>query len=152
MKEFTLDGFAKHLDGLVAGMPALELAMLETIGVTVENAAKDKIGDYQAEAGPFEAWAPLTEGTQDERERKGYAPDEPLLRTGELRASITHRVEPPVVEIGSDDPIAEYQELGTKNIPPRSFLGGAAFEQAPKLTAELGKEMELYLAGLTETK
>lgn len=55
----------------------------------------------------------------------------PLLETGEMRASI--QITAPVDEdgavvgyVGSDDKVAVYQELGTRTIPPRSFLGAAA--------------------------
>jgi hypothetical protein len=70
-------------------------------------------------------WPQLAESTQRERERLGFAANEPLLRTGDLRESIEYTVLPreAAVEIGSNDKIAVYQELGTSRIPPRSFLG-----------------------------
>lgn len=152
MKDFSIEGFSKHLTALASGMPLLETTMLERIGVTVREAAKDKIGEYQESAGPFRAWDSLTDETIAGRVREGYSANEPLLRSGSLRGSIDYRVTPPEVQIGSDDPVAEYQEFGTANtdgsehIPPRSFLGGAAFEKAPALVVESGVQMEAYLA------
>jgi hypothetical protein len=147
MMEFTMAGFAAHLEGLAARMPDFELSVLERIGAKVTTAAKDKIGEYQSQAGPFAAWAPLTESTKADRVRGGFSEDNPELRTGALRDSIEYVVVPPEVIIGSPLDIALWQELGTIKMPARSFLGGAAFEQAPILTAEAGGRLELYLAG-----
>ena len=150
MQEFTIEGFTAHLQKLVAGMPALETAMLSRIGARVTTAAKEKIGEYQPESGPFAAWAPLAESTKEDRLRGGYSEDNPELRTGELRDLIEYVVVPPEVIIGSELDIALWQEMGTDKMPARSFLGGAAFEQAPILVAEAGAEMEAYLAGVRE--
>jgi hypothetical protein len=145
MTEFTIAGFAAHIEKLAAGMPALEMSILSRIGVRVTTAAKDKIGDYQGEAGPFAAWAPLKDATRADRLRAGYSEDDPLLRSGELRDSIEYVVVPPEVVIGSPLDIALWQEMGTATIPPRSFLGGAAFELTPALLAESGTKLEAYL-------
>lgn len=142
-----MDGFARHLISLTIGGTVLTDSMLERAAVKIEKAAKEKIGDYQPEAGPFASWAGLAESTKEDRERKGFSPDEPLLRTGALRDSIEHRIGFQEAHVGSDSPVAEYQELGTNKIPPRSFLGGALFEQAPKIVEQLGVAMEMYLAG-----
>src|ERR1700689_3980698 len=112
-REFTIDGFTAHLQKLIAGMPAFETAILSRIGARVTTAAKDKIGEYQDEAGPFAAWAPLAESTKEDRLREGYSEDNPELRTGELRDSIEYVVVPPEVIIGSELDIALWQELGT---------------------------------------
>jgi hypothetical protein len=37
------------------------------------------------------------------------------------------------VYVGTNDPIAKYHELGTRTIPPRSFLGEAAMRQEHKI-------------------
>lgn len=50
----------------------------------------------------------------------------PWLRTGELRASITHETTEDAAVIGSTDPVAVDQELGTRTIPPRPFLAPIA--------------------------
>lgn len=50
----------------------------------------------------------------------------PWLRTGELRASITHETTEDAAIIGSTDAVAVDQELGTRTIPPRPFLAPIA--------------------------
>ena len=73
----------------------------------------------------------------------GFHPNEPLLRTGELRDSISTTA--PVDEgravcgyVGSKNPIAKYQELGTPRIPPRPFLGGAVFAKEKEILDAIG--------------
>lgn len=92
--------------------------------------AQSRIGSYQEGEGPFPAWANLAETTVDDRLRKGFTPDDPLLRTGALRNSITTSVDGSVAAIGSASDIALYQEQGTSKIPPRPFLGPAAYNSA----------------------
>lgn len=152
MKEFTIEGFAAHLNDLAETMPLVDAELLEQIGVVVEAAAKEKIGHYQDQSGSFETWPLLADSTLRDRTSKGYPADEPGLRSGEMRDSIGHRVTPPVVEIGSDDEHLLWFELGTVKQPPRSILGAAAFEKAPILAAELGKEMQGHLAGTRKAK
>jgi hypothetical protein len=147
MKEFSIEGFAKHVGGLAAGMPVLEEEILGHIGAVVAAAAKEKIGDYQEAAGPFEAWSPLAESTKEDRIRKGFSEDDPGLRSGAMRDSIEYVVLPGEVQIGSNDDDLLWFELGTTKQPPRSVLGAAAFEQAPALLEYSGVTMEAYLAG-----
>lgn len=112
-----------------------ELLALEAIGQMVEMEAKRTIGTYEWD------WPQLAESTQHDRERKGYDPNEPLLRTGELRNAIEHQVIPEdlAVEIGvpAGEPhsgtnadvgeIGMWQEFGTATIPPRPFLGPSLY-------------------------
>lgn len=93
----------------------------------IQADARGRLGTYQDGEGPFPAWANLAEATVDDRLRKGFTPDDPLLRTGDLRKSITTKVDGNVAGIGSESPIALYQEQGTSKIPPRPFLGPAGF-------------------------
>ena len=73
----------------------------------------------------------------------GYSPpDNPLLRTGDLRESIEAQViEPTVGIIGSDQLVALWQELGTEGadypIPPRPFLAKGMMEVVPEAEALL---------------
>lgn len=86
---------------------------LEKAAAMLETKAKAAIGTYEY------GWPPLKEETVA-RKANG---DTPLLESGGLRESIHHTlISSEEAEIGSDDPIAEYQELGTPSIPPRSFL------------------------------
>ena len=96
---------------------------LETAASWIEDEAKRVIGTYEFD------WPQLAASTQADRTRKGFAPNEPLLRSGEMRDSITHEITVPGEEaiIGSDSDVAVYQELGTTTIPPRPFLLPAWF-------------------------
>ncbi len=71
---------------------------------------------------------------------KGFPANNPLLRSGELRDSITMRSDGNGAIIGSPLDIALYQENGTEHIPPRPFLGPAAGEvmdSAPELIVKV---------------
>ena len=93
----------------------------------VEKEAKTAIGTYRYD------W-PRLEPETVARKAKG---DTPLLETGELRDSIEHIVGREGTEVvgyvGTNNPIAKYHELGTRTIPPRSFLGEAAMRQEHKI-------------------
>ena len=43
-------------------------------------------------------------------------------------------------DVGSDNPKAVWHELGTKHIPPRSFLGQAAMGKEHEITEMMAKE------------
>jgi hypothetical protein len=148
MKSFdSFGGMAVHLLGVAASQVELNQKLLERAAVIIEKRAKEKIGEYQQQSGPFMEWADLAESTERDREAKGYPDDEPLLRTGEMRDSIEHKVIGMEAHVGSDSDIAVYQELGTEKIPPRSFLGGAAFEKAQNIEKLVGENVALSLAG-----
>jgi phage gpG-like protein len=139
MADFTLFGLAAHFVELGAEMAVETHHALEHAAVLVETEAKAEIGVYQGAAGPFAAWQTLAPFTQADRVAKGFSANDPLLRTGELRDSIEHTVGVNEAEVGSNSDIALFQELGTRGggrggpIPPRSFLGGAAFRKAPQI-------------------
>ena len=140
-----------HLARFLAALPQ-EIAEaqqkgLEQAAKLIEREAKAEIGIYQGPAGPFAAWRPLAQATREDRVRKGYTPNDPLLRTGDLRDSITHEVGEREAVIGSDNQIAVYQELGTRAIPARSFLGGAAVRKSDEVAAILGRHAMAALVG-----
>ena len=110
---------------------------LEAACVVIEDEAKRVIGTYDY------GWPPLAPSTVADRVSKGFAPDEPLLRTGAMRDSIEHKVDGDSGFVGSNDDKAVWQELGTSKIPPRSFLGGAAAHtgrEAADAAAHKGRE------------
>lgn len=127
--------FAKAL-GAMAEADMLMHESMEKACEIVEKEAKRVIGTYDY------GWPQLAESTQKDREAKGFSANDPLLRTGEMRDSIEHRVGLEfgnvVGIVGTDNPIAKYQELGTAKIPPRSFLGGAAMAKEHEVRAILG--------------
>lgn len=119
-----------------------------------------KIAAYQHELAVKEIighelpmWPPLEPETVEEKEREGYtgqvSETDPLLRTGDLRESVKAVVEPtPVgieITIGSNDPAAAPQELGTSTIPPRPFLATATMAAMEFAEEELAAEAALLL-------
>jgi hypothetical protein len=121
---------------------------LHKAAALIQTESKAMIGSYQGTIGPFPAWASLSDATLNGfttssgvripgKIELGYSPgDNPLLRTGQLRDSIEITVHGEEAVIGSNDPVAKWQELGTPDaeypIPPRSFLGAAAFREEDK--------------------
>lgn len=134
----TLEEFAVFLRAAAEQVePELRVALAATTVAAAES-AKGYIGEYQAAAGPVPAWPPLAESTVTQKIRLGYAPpDNPLLRTGEMRDSITTEIEGLVGAVGSDSKIALYQEMGTSKMPPRPFLARAVWEHIPTLQNEM---------------
>ena len=123
-------------------------AYLEAVGSKIERDAKEIIGHYQrSDTGPFPEWEELAPSTKADRVSKGFTPNDPLLRTGELRDSIGHEVRGRSVAIGSDLDIAIYQEMGTATIPPRPFLRIAAFRSKKWLGQLYAKTLRDRLHG-----
>jgi hypothetical protein len=106
--------------------------------IVIEKTAKSEIGVYQESVGPFPAWAPLADSTEEEKARLGYPTDAPLLRTGDMRESITHERDGLEGVVGSDSDILVYQELGTEKIPPRPVMGPAAFTNKKHIERIIG--------------
>lgn len=107
----------------------------------VEKEAKRVLGTYDYN------WVPLAPSTVEDRTRKGFAGDEPLLRIGDMRDSIEHTVHGKSGFVGSNDDKAVWQELGTRRIPPRSFLGGAAMRKGEEVAKHIGHETYSLLRG-----
>ena len=126
MKTFTLEGFAHFLldAGMAANIEHAERSALEWAARAIEREAKDAIGTYRYD------WPPL----QPETIAKKTTGDSPLLETGEMRDSIEHIVIGHTeAHVGSNNDKALWHELGTKTIPPRSFLGEAARRCEPAI-------------------
>lgn len=153
MREFaSLGALARHLEAVVARMPAVEEKVLGAIGSAVVRRAQEKIGYYQEGIGPFEAWPALAPATVAEKERLGYAPpDNPLLRTGALRDSyhfvVTRGLTAPEVTAGTNDPVGLWQEMGTSTIPPRPVIGPAMLETMPANLEALANGVKTALTG-----
>ena len=115
---------------------------LDLCAVFIEKTAKEEIGHYQAESGPFPSWAGLADVTVREKERLGYtgrlSADDPLYRTGEMRDSISHRTGEMEAFIGTDSPIAPYHEFGTDKMPPRPFIGPALVKNKENIEKIIG--------------
>ncbi|MBB3258223.1 HK97 gp10 family phage protein [Paraburkholderia bannensis] len=134
-----------------AALPVITLAEmkrgLEHCATVVEHTAKQEIGTYQDAVGPFSAWPQLADSTQEERERLGFTPNDPLLRKGDLRDSIEHETEQLRAVIGSKSDIAAYQEFGTNRIPPRPFMGPAVIHNEKLIVKILGGAVARGISG-----
>lgn len=136
-RHVTLTQFIARVAAADLAMKAAEGRALKRAAQIVEAEAKREIGHYQAAIGPLAAWAELADATKADRVRQGFSENDPLLRTGELRDSISHAVGDREAVVGSNSDVAAWQELGTERIPPRSFLGGAALRKLD----EVGKAL-----------
>jgi phage gpG-like protein len=156
MIEFDNIGkFIAHLKKLQKQIDQVCEKAVATGAEIICEEAKNEIGTYQEEAGPFVAWAELADSTKRDRKYKGFSENEPLKRTGELRASIQYTAIGYQAVIGSDDDVAVYQELGTYtlngmsyHIPPRSFLGGAAFRKGHVVASIINERIYWLLCGM----
>ena len=153
----TLEGFVSHLRSRV--LPSLPVAVHRGVqdgAELVRDTTKEQIGQYLE--GPEDGLptAPLADRTIDDRIRKGFTPDDPGLRTGEMRDSYGARVGNEGLEveasIGSDDLKAVYFELGTIrdgqfHEPPRPELSVAASRCEQKIARGVGRLIVRALEG-----
>lgn len=148
MKAFaSLGAFATHL---MTAATAEALALhegLKAACVEVEKTAKGEIGTYQASIGPFPAWAPLADSTEDEKARMGYPAESPLMATGEMQESYRNEVEGLDGVVGTSDPKAIYHELGTTKMPPRPVLGPAVLHNRGRIERLIGEAAVVGILG-----
>jgi HK97 gp10 family phage protein len=148
MADFTLDSLASHFAQLSEQMDEQNVENAKRAAEMVRDAAKEAIGTYKYD------WPQLAPATITDRIAKGFAPNDPLLRTGQLRDSIEFVVEVQeggekvTAEVGSNDPVAAYQELGTSTIPPRSFLWESLMRCLPEIEDMSGTtQLEVFRSG-----
>lgn len=139
--------FATHLATRELSIALEARRGLKEAAEIVEKSARSAMGEYQSQVGPFPAWAALSPATIYDRLSKGYSPDEPLLRDGTLRDSISHTVEATEAIVGSTSDIAVFQELGTSKIPPRPFLGPAVIHNERRIQKIMGRALVKGLLG-----
>lgn len=152
MKEFkNLSEFERFLTNVISREKVHNEATLSVAATYIEEEAKRKFGIKQDPVGPFNGWKDLAEATQEDRIQKGYEPNNPLYRTGDLMNSIHHKVEGNEAVVGSDDERMVWQELGTPDakhpIPPRPVLGPAAFQSKAKVQKLIAKGVFAWLSG-----
>lgn len=149
MATYTVAGFAAHLAVLAVAQRAAGHHALEKAAKIIKAEAKAEIGHKQGEAGPFAAWEPLADTTIRWKAKGGHSPPDydPLLETGGMRDSIQHTVSGDTAYVGSNDDKAVWQELGTTDIPARSFLGGAAFRKKNQVGKLVGHSVAMALMG-----
>jgi hypothetical protein len=151
MSAMSLAEFAAETVALALAVHEESKSALERAARLVEKEAKTEIGTYQSSAGPFPGWQQLADSTQTNRAQAGFPPNDPLLITGSMRDSIEHTVDMDdldgVAYVGSNNPIALWQEQGTTKIPPRSFLGGALFRKETEVRDLIGGSIYGALIG-----
>lgn len=149
MIEFnSLGAFGRHLTRLALEGEAVTHHITAEGAEHIQHAAQKKIGEYQSHSGPFPGWPELAESTKADRAAQGFPENEPLLRTGTLRDSIEVHQEGDKAVVGSRDEVALYQEVGTeKGIPPRPFLGPAAFEAKQPIGVIAGNTLIAWISG-----
>ncbi len=136
MREFSLTSFATFL-GALAVVEHVNHEALEHAAVIVETEAKRVIGTYDY------GWPPL----KPETIAKKTTGDSPLLETGEMRDSIEHVSDHEEAVVGSNNDKALWHELGTKKIPPRSFLGEALIRKTDEVVQMIGRRIVGHLSG-----
>jgi hypothetical protein len=140
-KLFDLIGFAAELKAIDRDLDALGPKIVEQACKIIQKKAKAAIGKEHEE------WPALAESTLKDKATHGFKTPAPLLRTGELRDSIEYIVDGNQGAVGSDSPIAVYQELGTSRIPPRSFLVSAAIASEDRIHRMAGAAAVAALSG-----
>ena len=138
---FSLLGFVAHLKTIERDMHTLGPMIVEKACAMVAAEARRVIGKG------YDSWPELKPETMAERVRLGFKANEPLLRTGQLRDSIQWTSHGNEGFIGSNDPVAVFQELGTSRIPPRPFLSGAAAAMGPKIEKMAVRAVLSVMAG-----
>jgi len=155
MREFAHIGeMVAHLATMAAAETLALHHGLKKCAVAIEKTAKAEIGEYQGEVPPFSGWVELADSTKADRVAQGFTENDPLLRTGKLRDTISHQIDGLEAVIGSDSDIMVYQELGTEHIPPRAVLGPAAIHNKDLIIKTLGHAVAeglLYGSGSTLT-
>jgi hypothetical protein len=152
MNPLQFDGLGGLVDHLTRASMVVDHNLhigLEQVCWIIEDDAKALVGEYQPQVGPFPAWAQLADATKADRVQKGFPANEPLLRTGEMRDSITHEIVSSTEAIvGSKSKIMRYQEFGTDRIPPRPVIGPAAWKRRDLIREQLGAAIMSGLMGV----
>lgn len=133
MSDMSLKDLANVFASAARGGGVASAAIAKAVGMEIMENAKERIGTYQEATGDFPAWEQLAESTQEQRAKAGFTPNDPLLRSGELRESITMRSEGNGAIVGTPLDVGLWMENGTEKIPPRPYLGPAAEHGASKV-------------------
>lgn len=148
----TLFGLRDSLSSEASRLHEAIANELEAQGAAIEASAKSKFGGYQT------GWTPLAESTMAERQRLGFAPDDPLFRSGGLRDAVHHKVEGDTVFIGVEPGqalhgpdgrevdaamVMEVQEYGDSagRVPPRPVFGTVVVE-------DLDRHIDAFVLGV----
>lgn len=158
MKFESFDALADEIDRRTVALPAAVREAAAAAGALAVEASKKMIGHYQPAVGDLPAWAPLTDATKADRTAKGFTPDDPLLRSGELRDAVEFKPAVDGVGIGvfGDSrlaTIARAMEYGYYNVragrfvAPRSYIRGAVYVTLPAMIKEISGRVFAVLSG-----
>lgn len=138
----SISSFVAYMNQRIATLPEAQKHGLEKAAAHIQEKAQAAIGTYDYN------WPQLADSTQRDRERLGFSANDPLLRSGELKESIQHRViDHAHAAVGSDDDKAVWNELGTDKAPPRSFLGETGARHGKEAAHLIGEAVHAHLAG-----
>jgi phage gpG-like protein len=104
--------FADHLDRVAFNLVDAPFEAAHIAAPLMADAVKEVFGHDP----PLQT---LADSTQAERAQLGYAPNEPLVRSGELRESVEHEADGTIAGMGSANFLAPIHEFGNAHIPPR---------------------------------
>jgi HK97 gp10 family phage protein len=128
MSVIPLAEFILMLPKIAHDVKASERLIIERGAKMIQKKAKATIGRSN------ENWPPLAASTIADKAKHGYKTPAPLLRTGALRDSIEYTVvSDHEAWIGTDHPVAAFQEFGTSRIPPRPFMASAAIASEDRI-------------------
>lgn len=126
----------QYFQGLGALAKAFEAAAIrhevELEAVAAESAAilYEKVIGIMGDPNKLQ---PLAPSTQAQREREGFTPNNPLVKSGELLRSQEVAAEGHVAGVGTADPRMVWLEWGTGHIPPRPTYKIALAEAADEV-------------------
>lgn len=97
--------------------------LMEELGEIIEEDIRHRIVKLKKDPDD-KPWKPWKKSTRKARQKKGNAALGLLFDSGELAASITHKVTAKnKLQVGTDNPYAGYLNDGTNNMPARPFIG-----------------------------
>jgi hypothetical protein len=145
----TFGEFAAQLERSLATVkPRLEIG-LDKVGTLAESLAASYPGEYQP------GWPQLADATIKDKQDHGWPVPSPLLRTGDMAASYKKELDVAelAVAVGSKDPKALWQEMGTsRGIPPRPVCEPALKNSLPYAADVFGEIAVSILTGMVLTK
>jgi hypothetical protein len=115
--------FAEHLVKIAVATEVIERKALGHALEILEEDMRAQIGEYQDAVGPYPAWAPLAESTEEQKAMVGAPANAPLERFGDLEKRGLLAQPTPSWNITSSAP------SGCRRVPssaPRSSESGSA--------------------------
>ncbi len=126
---FKIEVDTKEIEGLSRALVRKGLDMSKEM-TAIAGIMLDAVEENFEKEGRPEEWTPLAEATVEQRRKKGYGPEHPILqRTGTLAASVQARSDKNEATVSTNLRYAAIQHFGGEAgrnkkvvIPPRPFL------------------------------